>query len=65
MGEFGMRWEQAGGVLLLSDQEEIASANGWHFCLWSFRSDPGDASVLDFDYEKWDPAYMDEITSWW
>jgi hypothetical protein len=64
MGEFGLQFEQRGGVRFLSDHVDIALRHGWHFCLWNFRSDSLDPDVLDFDYEKWSPAYWDEILSW-
>ena len=65
MGEFGMQFEQRGGVQFLSDLVDIATSRGWHFCLWNFRSDTLDPTFLDFDYERWDPAYRIEILSWW
>ncbi len=64
MGEFGMEYAQQGGVQFLSDHVDIAISRGWHFCLWNFRSDSLDPSVLSFDYEKWASAYWPEILGW-
>jgi len=64
MGEFGMQYEQQGGVQFLSDLVDIATSRGWHFCIWSFRSDTLDPMVLSFDYEKWDSSYWTEILGW-
>lgn len=65
MGEFGMRFRQLGGVAYLSDLADLALDHGWHFCLWSFRPDTSNPSMVDFDPEKWGSAYWTEITSWW
>jgi hypothetical protein len=65
MGEFGMQFAQTGGVQFLSDLVDIAISRGWHFCIWNYRSDTLDPTVLDFDYERWDPSYWNEISTWW
>ena len=65
MGEFGMEYEQEGGLEYLTNLKDIAAENGWNWCLWNFRSDPGDPEELSFDYEKWSPQYWEEISSWW
>lgn len=64
MGEFGMRFPQDGGVQFLSDHVDIAHGHGWHFALWNFRSDSGDPTIIDFDYEKFPSEYWSEILGW-
>ncbi len=65
LGEFGMELPQNGGVKYLSDIVDIAKNEGWHFCLWSFRSDnPKSKKHIDFDPEKWNTEYWDEVLSW-
>lgn len=64
LGEFGMQFPQAGGLRYLSDMKDIAMANGWHFCLWSYRGDSRNPASVEFDYEKWGPEYWNEILGW-
>lgn len=55
MGEFGMQFPQVNGDAYLRDLYEIAVGLGWHFALWSWRTDAS-ADFIDFDYEKFDAA---------
>ncbi|BCS95725.1 hypothetical protein DSLASN_13570 [Desulfoluna limicola] len=65
LGEFGMEFPQAGGEAYLSDHVDIAKKEGWHFCLWSYRSnDPESRRHINFDPEKWNESYWMEVKSW-
>jgi Cellulase (glycosyl hydrolase family 5) len=65
LGEFGMQFPQEGGAQYLSDCVDIAKKQGWHFCLWSFRSNnPESEKHIDFDPEKWKKPYWNEVKSW-
>ena len=65
LGEFGMEFPQHGGEAYLSDHVGIAKSEGWHFCLWSFRSNnPESRRHINFDPEKWDEPYWQEVMSW-
>jgi hypothetical protein len=64
VGEFGMEFPQPGGPRYLADMKDIALANGWHFCLWSYRGDSRNPASVEFDYEKWGPEYWNEILRW-
>lgn len=64
LGEFGMQFPQAGGPRYLSDMNDIAMANGWHFCVWSYRGDSQNPASIEFDYEKWGSEYWSEVLGW-
>jgi hypothetical protein len=65
LGEFGLQYQQKNGVEYLSDYVDIAKSQGWHFCLWNYRSDnPDNKKKIIFDPEKWDKSYWNEILSW-
>lgn len=65
LGEFGLKYEQKDGVEYLSDHVDIAKSQGWHFCLWNYRSDnPDNKNKVIFDPEKWEKSYWKEILSW-
>ena len=56
---------QHGGKQYLSDIVDIAKKEGWHFCLWSFRSDnPTNKRYINFDLEKWGNGYWSEALTW-
>ena len=62
MGEFGMLYPQNGGVQYLTDLHDIATEFGWHFALWTYRSDSSPTFIY-FDPEKWDAAYWTAVLS--
>ena len=63
LGEFGLAHEQVGGVQYLSDMQEIAVENGWHYNLWAFRP-RANPEIKDFNYEYWNSEYWEEISGW-
>ena len=65
LGEFGIEYPQDGGERYLSDIMDIAKNEGWHFCLWSFRSNnPNSKQHINFNPEKWSKTYWKEVLSW-
>lgn len=53
LGEFGMQYPQVNGETYLTDIHSIAVANGWSYCLWTWRADKSDSHIY-YNYEKFD-----------
>lgn len=58
LGEFGMQFEQKGGVELLQDYSAICKELGWHFAYWDWRTNRGRGA---WDYEKKKIDYLNAI----